>query len=146
MACSQNGNVIQMPLFQSIPSRPRAQEERAGYIFINILDPNYVFPLPETPAKWPQQQVSAPSMLSGDCLHMFTYPALPRIPPAQPALPSGTLGMCTTLPAYSKDHITNPNQPRHNGKTLFFWLVGNTWCGLMKSFRQVRVLIHKCSV
>ena len=96
MTCSQNGNVIQMPLFQSIPSRPRAQEERVGYIFINILDPNYVFPPPETPAKCPQQQVSAPSMLSGDCLHMFTYPALPGIPPAQPALSSGTLSMYTT--------------------------------------------------
>ena len=89
MVRSQNGNAIQMPLFQSIPSCPCAQEERAGYIFINILDPNYVFPLPETPAKWPQQQVSAPSMLSGGCLHMFTYPALSRIPPAQPTLPSG---------------------------------------------------------
>jgi hypothetical protein len=109
-----------MLLFQSIPSRPRAQGVRAGYIFIYILDPNYVFTPPETPAKCPQQQVSAPSMLSGDCLHMFTYPALPGIPPAHPALPSGTLGMCTTPPAYSEDHITNPNQPRHHGNTLFF--------------------------
>jgi len=41
-------------------------------------------------------------MLSGDCLHMFTYPALPGIPPAHPALPSGTLGKPTILPAYSK--------------------------------------------
>ena len=137
MARSRNGNVIQMLLFQSIPSRPCAQEERAGYIFINILDPNYAFPPPETPAKCPQQQVSASRMLSGDCLHMFTYPTLPRIPPAQPALPSGTLSICTTLPAYSKDHITNPNQPRHHGKTPFFWLVGNTRCGLMIWFTQV---------
>ena len=137
MARSQNGNVIQMLLSQSIPSRPRAQGERAGNTFINTLDPNYVFPPPETPAKCPQQQVSAPSMLFGDCLHMFTYPALPRIPPAQPALPSGTLGICTTLPAYSKDHITNPNQPRHHGKTPVFWLVGNCGCGLMKWFSQV---------
>jgi len=86
MARSQNGNVIQMLLFQSIPSRTHAQGERAGYIFIYILDPNYVFTPPETPTKCPQQQVSAPSMLSGDCLHMFTYPALPGIPPAHPAL------------------------------------------------------------
>ena len=54
MAHSQNGNVIQMSLFQSIPSHPHAQEEKAGYIFINILDPNYAFPPPETPAKCPQ--------------------------------------------------------------------------------------------
>ena len=102
------------------PFPPHAQEERVGYIFINILGPNYAFPPPKTPAKCPQQQVSTPSMLSGDYLHMFTYPALPRIPPAQPALLSGTLGICTTLPTYSKDHITNPNQPQHYGKTLFF--------------------------
>ena len=106
--------------FQSIPSCPHAQGVRVGYIFIYILDPNYVFTLPETPAKCPQQQVSTPSMLSGDCLHMFTYSALPGIPPAHPALPSGTLSMCTTPPAYSEDHITNPNQPRHHGNTLFF--------------------------
>ena len=137
MAHSQNGNVIQMLLFQSIPSRPHAQEERAGYIFIYILDPNYVFTLPETPAKCPQQQVSTPSMLSGNCLHMFTYPALPGMPPAHPTLSSSTLSMCTTLPAYSKDHITNPNQPWHHGKIPFFWLVGNTQCGLIIWFRQV---------
>jgi hypothetical protein len=63
-----------------------------------------------------------------------------------PARPPGTLGKPTTLPAYSKVSITNPNQPRHNGNAPFFWVVGNTRCGLMKSFRQVRVLIHKCSV
>ena len=126
-----------MLLFQSIPSHPHAQGVRAGYIFIDILDPNYAFTPPETPAKCPQQQVRAPRMLSGDCLHMFTYPALPGIPPAHPALSSGTFGICTTLPAYSKDHITNPNQPRHHGKTPFFWLVGNTQCGLMIWFRQV---------
>ena len=61
-----------MLLFQSIPSRSPALGERAGYVLINILDPNYVFTPPETPAKCPQQQVSTPSMPSGDCLHMFT--------------------------------------------------------------------------
>jgi len=106
-----------MLLFQSIPSRPRAQGERVGYIFIYILDPNYVFTPPETPAKWPQQQVSAPSMLSGDCLHMFTYPALPEIPPAHPALASGTLGMCTTLP---RTLFAIPNSPGNPGRVLFF--------------------------
>jgi len=137
MARSQNGNVIQMLLFQCIHSCPRAQGERVGYIFINILNPNYVFTPPETPAKWPQQQVSAPSMLSGDCLHMFTYPALPEIPPAHSALPSGTPSISIILPAQPKDHITNPNQPQHHGNTPFFWVVGNTQCGLMIHFRHV---------
>ena len=123
--------------FQSIPSCPHAQGVRVGYIFIYILDSNYVFTPPKTPAKYPQQQVSAPSMLSGDCLHMFTYPALPEIPPAHPALPSGILGKPTTLPAYPKDHIINPNQPRHNGRALFFGVVGNTRCGFMIWFTQV---------
>jgi len=42
-----------------------------------------------------------------------------------PALPSGTLGISTILPAYPKDPITNPNQPRLHGNTLFFgwWAV-----------------------
>jgi len=86
MAHSQNGNVIQLLLFQSIPSHPRAQEERAGYIFIYILDPNYVFTLPKTPAKCPQQRVSTPSMLSGDCLHILPYQEYPlHTPPSHPA-------------------------------------------------------------
>ena len=44
-----------------------------------------------------------------------------------PAFSSGTLGRSTTLPAYPKDPITNPNQPRHHGSTMVFtvfWLVG----------------------
>jgi len=113
MVHSQNGNIIQMLLFQS---RPHAQGERAVYSCIYILDPNYVFPPPKTPAKCPQQQVSAPSMLSGDCLHMFTYPALPEIPPAHPALPSGTLG---TLPAPLRTLFVIPNSPGTKARSLF---------------------------
>ena len=44
---------------------------------------------------------------------MFTYPALPEIPPAHPALPSGTLGT-------PKDPICDPKQPQHKGKVAFF--------------------------
>jgi hypothetical protein len=46
-------------------------------------------------------------------------------------------GISTILPAKPKYPITNPNQPRHYGNTFKFWVVGNTRCGLMKSFRQV---------
>ena len=53
------------------------------------------------------------------------------IKPAQqrpdPALPSGTLGRLSNLPAHPKDPITNPNQPWHpSSATVFtvFWLVG----------------------
>jgi hypothetical protein len=137
MACSQNGNVIQMLLFQSIYSRPHAQGERAGYSLIYILDPNYVFTPPETPRQMPPTA----SKHSQHCiwwLFAYVYITRPtRNTPARPALPSGTLGICTTLPAYSEDHITNPNQPRHPGHILFFWLVGNSGCGFMICFRQV---------
>ena len=75
-----------MLLFQSIPSCTHAQGERAGYIFIYILDFNYVFTPPKTSAKYPQQQVNAPSMLSGDCLHILLYQKYPlHIPPSHPA-------------------------------------------------------------
>ena len=138
MACSQNRNVIQMLLFQSILPAPTPRGKGWDIsLFTYILDPNYVFTPPETPAKCPQQQVSAPRMPSGDCLHMFTYPALPEIPPAYPALPSGTLSMCTILPAQPKYSITNPNQPWHNSKGPFFWVVGNTRCRLMICVRHV---------
>ena len=55
----------------SLPT-PAPRGERVGYILIYILDPNYVFTPPETPAKCPQQQVSTPNIASGNCLHVFT--------------------------------------------------------------------------
>ena len=106
--------------FQSIPSCPHAQGVRVGYIFIYILDPNYAFTPPETPAECPQQQVSTPSMLSGDCLHMFTHPALLRIPPAHPALPSGTLGMCTSYPPNQNTLLLILTSPGTTAILLFF--------------------------
>jgi hypothetical protein len=54
---------------------------------------------------------------------MFTSAPNPYNSPAllyTPALPSGILGIPTTLPAQQKGPITNPNQPRHHGNTLFF--------------------------
>jgi hypothetical protein len=51
-------------------------------------------------------------------------PAQQPRPLHYPALSSGTLGISIDLPAYPKDPITHPNQPRHHGNTLFFWVVG----------------------
>jgi hypothetical protein len=84
------------------------------------------------------------------CLHLFTtapnpYPNSPALL-YTPALSSGTPGISTILPAQPKNTITNPNQPRHHGNTPFFWVVGNTRCGLMIWFRQVLVLIHESSI
>jgi len=73
------------------------------------------------------------------CLHVFTVtpnplhnsPTLLHIP----ALPSGTLGKSTTLPAHPKNRITDPKHPRLHGRTLFFtffWVVGNYLYAYMK--------------
>ncbi len=57
---------IQMHLLASTPSCPLMVAERAGYIFIIILDPEYIFTLPETPAKQAQQRGGHPSIKSDD--------------------------------------------------------------------------------
>lgn len=186
---------IQMRLLASIPSHPLMAAERAGYIFIIIVDPEYKISPPETPAKWAQDhqnqaRASPPgtACLIGNkminlSLHICppasfhtpwsaktsqmgqSYPATPKIsnfpapnPPSSeqnhlfkiwshdclpayiptllhtPALPSGTLGISTTLPANPKDPVGHPNQPRHSGSTLLFedfWVVGNYPYGCM---------------
>ena len=65
-------------------------------------------------------------------LLMPPTPAQQPRPIVHPALPSGTLGISSTLPAHPRDPITNPNQPRHHSDTLFFWVVGKFHCGYMK--------------
>jgi hypothetical protein len=70
-------------------------------------------------------------------LLMPPTPAQQRALLYTPALSSGIPGISTILSAPPKNPITNLNQPRHHGNTPFFWVVGNTRCGLMKSFRQV---------
>jgi len=70
------------------------------------------------------------------CLHVFTDAPYP-CPYYTPTLASGTPGISTILPTQPNNPITNPNQPWHYGRTFKFWVVGNTQCGLMKSFRQV---------
>jgi len=75
-------------------------------------------------------------------LALFTYiywrpQPLPNHPALlyTPALPSGTLGKSTIIPAHPKNPITNPNHPRLHGRTLFFtffWLVGKSPYACMK--------------
>jgi hypothetical protein len=71
----------------------------------------------------------AVSCIVDSCL--LTSPTRPTALPYlfDPALPSGTLGKSTTLPAYLKDIISNPNQPRHHGITPFtpFFLGGGEY-------------------
>jgi hypothetical protein len=69
--------------------------------------------------------------------YLLVPPTRPTAPPYlfDPALLSGTLGKSTTLPAYPKDIISNPNQFRHHGKGPFFlgggeypvWIYEVTW-------------------
>src|SRR6266567_7644602 len=55
-------NYIQMQILASIPSRPLMVAERAGYIFIDTVNPEYNFTPPETPAKCAQQRGRHPSI------------------------------------------------------------------------------------
>jgi len=99
----------------------------------------YNFP-PEIPPNEPNGERTTRPPLRALFTSIYLCPQpLPNSPAIlyAPALPSGTLGKSTTLPAQIKDPITNPNQPRHHGSTRFFWLVGNSRCGLIIWFRQV---------
>jgi len=85
--------------------------------------PKYEMSHPQFPPQRAQQRVHHPATISGI---VYTYLLVPPTPAQQPrpithpALSSGTLGISTNSPAHPKDPITNPNQPRHNGKVLFF--------------------------
>ena len=82
----------------------------------------YNFP-PEIPPNEPNsERTTRPPLLA-----LFTCICQCLPTPAQqpallytPALSSGTPGISTILPAQPKDHITNPNQPRHHGNTSLF--------------------------
>ena len=94
---------------------------------------NTKFPAPIPPQR-AQQRAHHPITASG-IVYMYLLIPLPLLnSPAllySPALSSGTPGISTILPAKPKYPITNPDQPRHYGKTFKFWVVGNTRCGLM---------------
>src|SRR6266700_2715620 len=88
-------------------------------------------------------------MMFPHCLHLFTSAIKPTQQCPDPALPSGTLGRLTNLPAHPKDPITNHNQPWHPGSTtifLFFWLVGNSPYTCMKYVGSIPVLIHETGI
>jgi hypothetical protein len=99
----------------------------------------YNFP-PEIPPNVPNsERTTRPPLLAlFTCIYYCPQPpANSPAPLYTPALPSGTLGKPTTLPVYPKVSITNPNQPRHHGNTLFFWVVGKCRCGFMNHGRQL---------
>src|SRR6267378_3962107 len=88
-------------------------------------------------------------MMFPHCLHLFTSAIKPAQQCPDPALPSGTLGRLTNLPAHPKDPITNHNQPWHPGSTtilFYFWLVGNSPYTCMKYVGTIPVLIHETGI
>jgi hypothetical protein len=102
--------------------------------------PKYEISRPNIPPNVRNSERNHPPATSGIVYMYLLVPPTPAeqsCPIIQPALPSGTLGISTTPPAEPKDPITNPNQPRHHGKSPFFWVVGYTRCGLIIWFRQV---------
>src|SRR5258708_28548880 len=95
--------------------------ERMGYIFMIILDPEYVFSPPETPANCTQQQISPPSIHSGDVYIYLHIPASPRFTPCTPR-----------PPIRHPRHLKHPYPPLLTYPTLpmgvtscYLWLSGN---------------------
>jgi hypothetical protein len=121
------------------PAPPRVPKHPRWVYNISFL-PKYKNSRPEFPPNEPNSERTTRPLLLAlfTCIYKCPLPLLNS--PAllyTPALSSGTPGISTILPAKPKYPITNPNQPRHYGNTFKFWVVGNTRCGLMKSFRQV---------
>jgi hypothetical protein len=89
----------------------------------------YNFP-PEIPPNAPNSERNHPPATSGIVVIYLLAPLPLLNSPAllhAPALPSGTLGISTTLPAHPKNPICHPNEPRLPGIHLVysvFWVVG----------------------
>src|SRR6267378_7054717 len=88
-------------------------------------------------------------MMFPRCLHLFTSAIKPAQQCPDSALPSGTLGKLTNLPAHPKEPITNHHQPWHPGSTtilFYFWLVGNSPYTCIKYVGTIPVLIHETGI
>ena len=122
--------VIQSPPTQSILSRPHSNAEKAGQGVIILYRPKYIFLPPQSAPQRAQRRETVrrhPGMLFPTLLTLVYIAIKPAQQCPDPALPSGTLGRLSNLPAHPKDPITNPNQPWHPGSATFFtvfWLVG----------------------
>jgi hypothetical protein len=96
----------------------------------NPATPKYENFRPDIPPNVRNSERNHPPATSGIVYMYLLVPPTPAQQPRPilllytPALPSGSLGMSTTLPAHLKNPITNPNHHRHHGRMAFFWLVG----------------------
>ena len=89
----------------------------------NPATPKYEISRPNMPLNVRNSERNHPPATSGIVdIYLLASPTRTQqpCPTTHPALPSGTPGISTTPPAHPKDPITNLNQPRHNGKVLFF--------------------------
>jgi hypothetical protein len=73
--------------------------KRAELIFITIIDLKCVFSPPETPANCTQQQVSAPSINSGDVYSCLHVPPPPKFTPSTPLSHPAPTASKTPYPA-----------------------------------------------
>jgi hypothetical protein len=101
----------------------------------NPATPKYEISRPNIPPNVRNSEHNHPPATSG-IVYMYLLVPLPLLnspaPLRYPALSSGTLGISTILPAHPKNPITNPNQPRHHGNIVFFWVVGFVPYAFMK--------------
>ena len=126
-------NVIQTHPLQSIPPHPPWSAHKGPIYVIKSPEPKYIFFPPENARQRAQRRETVSGHLGNAVSHVVdtclqchqSRPTVLHLS-TYPALPSGTLGRSTTLPAHPRDPITNPGVPRHHGRTLFglFFLAG----------------------
>ena len=112
-----------MEMLSSLLLLPLEHQNIPDGCIIPCYPQNIWFPA-RNPPQCTQQSTTQPPLLAlFTCIYWCPQP--PSNSPTllyTPALPSGTLGISSTLPAHPKDSITNPNQPQHHGNTLFYSL------------------------
>ena len=118
------GPCICSPASSHSPSSAKTSQMHLLYrIYYTLLPPKYTISHPKSPPTC--QTASAPTRLPHLALFISIYwcplplPSSPAILHT-PALPSGTLGISTTLPAHPKDHIGKLIQSGTMAKPLFF--------------------------
>ena len=115
--------VIQTHPLQSMPPHPPRGADKGPICVIKSPEPKYIIFPPKNGAQRAQRRETvsghlgkAVSHVVDTCLQCHQSRPTVLYLPLYPALPSGTLGRSTTLPADPKDHISHPNQPRLPGK------------------------------
>ena len=114
--------IIQIHPLKSNPPQPPWGADKGPIRVFKYAEPKYIFFLPKNGPRRAQKRKTvsghfgnAVSHVVDTCLQCHQSRPTVLYLPLYPALPSGTLGRSTTLPADPKDHISHPNQPRLPG-------------------------------